>query len=75
MGLPLLTGKTKSPAFSDILEKVQGKIEGWRSKTLSQVGKTILVKVVASAIPSYAMSYFLLLDGLCHALDKAFKNF
>jgi len=70
MGLPLLTGKTKSPAFSDILEKVQGKIEGWRSKTLSQVGKTIFGKVVA-----YAMSYFLLLDGLCHALDKAFKNF
>jgi hypothetical protein len=34
-----------------------------------------LVKVVASTIPSYAMSFFLLSDGFCHKLDKAFKNF
>jgi hypothetical protein len=75
LGLPLLIGKSKSAAFSDIQEKVQGKIEGWHSKTLSQASRTILVKVVASAIPSYAMSSFLLPDGFCHNLDKAFKNF
>jgi len=50
--------------FLDILEKVQGKIEVWRSKTLSQAGKTVLVKVVAYFIPSYAMSSFLLPDNL-----------
>jgi hypothetical protein len=33
-----------------------------------------LVKVVF-AISSYAMSSFLLPDGFCHNLDKAFKNF
>jgi hypothetical protein len=42
---------------------------------LSQAGKTILIKVVAFTIPSYAMSSFMLTDGLCHQLDKAFKNF
>jgi hypothetical protein len=57
------------------MEKVEGKIEGWRSKTLSQAGKTILVKVVASAFPSYDISSFLLPDGFCHNLDNAFKNF
>jgi exonuclease III len=75
LGLPLLFGKSKVVAFSDILEKAQGKIAGWRSKTLSQAGKTVLVKVVASAIPSYAMSTFLLPDAFCHKLDIAFKNF
>jgi hypothetical protein len=75
LGLPLLFGKSKTATFSDILDKVQAKIEGWRSKTLSQAGKTVLVKVVASAIPSYAMSTFLLPDGLCHQLDRAFRNF
>jgi predicted PurR-regulated permease PerM len=60
--------------FSDILDKVQGKIENWHSKTLSQVGKTVLVKVVASAILSSVMSTFLLPDGLCHQLDRAFKK-
>jgi hypothetical protein len=64
--LPLLIGKSKFAAFSDILENVQGKIEGWRSKTLLQASKTILVKVVASAIPSYVMSFFLLPNGFCY---------
>jgi hypothetical protein len=75
LGLPLLFHRSKMAAFSEILDKVQGKIEGWRSKILSQAGKIVLIKVVASTIPSYAMSSFLLSDGLCHKLDTAFKNF
>jgi hypothetical protein len=75
LGLLLLIGHSKSATFSDILDKVQGKIEGWRSKTLSQASKTVLVKVVTSTIPSYAMSSFLLPEGFCRTLDKAFKNF
>jgi hypothetical protein len=44
-------------------------------QNLSQAGKTILIKVVTSAIPSYAMISFLLPNGFCLKLDKAFKNF
>lgn len=66
LGLPLLFGKSKSAVFLDILDKVQAKIDGWLSKTLSQARKTVLVKVVASAIPSYAMSTFLFPDEFCH---------
>jgi hypothetical protein len=42
---------------------------------LPQAGKTILIKVLAFAIPSYTMSSFMLPDGLCHQLDEAFKIF
>jgi hypothetical protein len=62
LGLPFFIGKSK-------------KIEGWRAKTLSQAGRTVLIKATASAIPSYAMSTFLLLDSLCSTLDRHFKNF
>jgi len=75
LGLPMLIGRSKKSAFFDILDKVNGKIEGWRSKTLSQVGKSVLIKVVASSIPSYAMSSFFIPDELCHRLDMAFKKF
>jgi len=71
LGLPILYGNSKKAVFSDILDKVIG----WRSKTLSQVGKTTLIKTVVSAIPSYAMSSFLFPDGFCKQLDRAFKNF
>jgi hypothetical protein len=73
-GLPILFGKSKTATFSDILEKFHGKIEGWRSKTLSQVGKSILIKVVVYTILSYVMSSFLLPDSLCNQMEKAFKN-
>ncbi|XP_062166910.1 uncharacterized protein LOC133873195 [Alnus glutinosa] len=44
LGLPMLIGRSKKFAFSNILDKVKGKIEGWRSKTFSQAGKSVLIK-------------------------------
>jgi hypothetical protein len=52
LGLPLFFGKSKMGAFKDILAKVSEKIEGWRAKTLSQAGQTVLIKSVAASIPS-----------------------
>jgi hypothetical protein len=75
LGLPMFFGRSKQSSFMDILDKVHNKIEGWRSKTLSQAGKSILLKVVASSIPSYAMSSFIFPDIFCRRVDKAFKNF
>jgi hypothetical protein len=74
LGLPLFIGKSKKRAFPPILDKVLNQIEGWRAKTLSQAGRTMLIKAIASAIPSYAMSTFLLPDTLCSTLDRHFKN-
>jgi hypothetical protein len=57
------------------LEKVLGKIEGWRAKTLSQAGRSELIKSVAATIPSYAMSSFLLPISLSSSLEQIFKIF
>jgi hypothetical protein len=73
--LLLSFGKSKSVAFKDILEKVSGKIEGWHAKILSQVGRTVLIKSVATSIPSYVMSSFLLPISFNSSLDRIFKNF
>jgi hypothetical protein len=54
---------------------VLSRIEGWRAKTLSQASRLVLLKSVAAAIPSYAMSSFLLPISCYKELDKAFKNF
>ena len=75
LGLPILTGSSKFAAFQGILDKVQDKIEGWRAKTLSQADRLVLIKSVAAAIPSYAMSSFVLPSRICSSLDRSFKNF
>lgn len=61
--------------FSSTKEKVQRKVAGWKAKALSQAGRTVLIKSVAMALPSYVMSVFLLPKGLCAAMDAMLKNF
>jgi hypothetical protein len=75
LGLPIMMGRSKGAAFRHIIDFIHHKMEGWTAKTLSQAGKLVLIKVVAAAVPSYAMSTFLLPKGLCRKLDQVFKNF
>jgi hypothetical protein len=75
LGLPLMFGTSRKDAFQPLIDKVISKINGWRAKTLSQAGRTVLIKSTAAAIPTYAMSTFLLPSSLCHTLDRRFKDF
>jgi hypothetical protein len=59
-----------SETFNDIVEKVQGKIKGWRAKSLSQANRLVLIKLVTSSIPTYAISTFLLANRICGKLDN-----
>jgi hypothetical protein len=67
-------GNHQKEAFQLVLDKVLNKIEGWRAKTLSQVGRTVLIKATAAAIPSYTMSTYMLPISLCSTLDRSFNN-
>jgi hypothetical protein len=68
-------GRSKRAAFQSILDSIQSKMEGWRAKTISKAGRGVLIKAVAAAVPSYAMSTFLLPKSFCRKLDQCFKNF
>lgn len=56
----------------EILEKIQNKLAGWKSKLLSQAGRTILIKSVASTIP---MSTTCLHKKIIKQIDRAFMQF
>jgi hypothetical protein len=58
LGLPILFGNSKKDAFQNFIDRVNSKMDGWRAKTLSQVGRLMLIKSVAAVISSYAMSFF-----------------
>ncbi|XP_059460221.1 uncharacterized protein LOC132189495 [Corylus avellana] len=75
LGLPILMGNSKKRAFQGIIDKVHSRIDGWRAKTLSQAGRLVLIKSVAAALPSYAMSSFLLPISTSTDLDRIFKKF
>ena len=74
LGLPLLVGKNKRNSFNSIKEKLAKKLSGWKEKLLSKVGKEVLNKAVAQAIPIYTMSCFKLPDTLCDELTSLIRN-
>lgn len=73
LGLPLKSGISESIAFEDVIIKAKSKLQRWKSKTLSNAGKTTF-RHVASAIPSYIMS-FVLPKKTSSKLDAMFRDF
>jgi len=73
--LPFLVGKSKLQAFDSIKARLGEKLNNWKVKFLSQVGKEILLKVVVQAIPTYNMSVFLLPVTLCKELNRMMQEF
>lgn len=69
LGLPVSVEKAKKKTFVYIKQKIWARVQGWQEKLLSKAGKEILIKVVAQAIPTYAMSVFHITKGLCDELS------
>ena len=70
LGLPSLVGRHRVASFSHIKERVWSKIKGWKGKILSQAGREIMIKAVAQAVPTYAMSFFKLPIRLCQDIES-----
>jgi len=75
LGLSSIIGRSKTEVFAEVKEKVRRKLVGWKGKLLSIGGKEILIKAVAQAVPTYTMSYFLILKGLCKEIEGMIRKF
>ena len=47
LSLPSIIGKSKVEIFTEIKERVEKKISGWKEKMLSVGGREILIKAIA----------------------------
>jgi hypothetical protein len=75
LGLPALVGADRSDCFEHFIERIIQRINGWKEKLLSIGGKEILLKVVAQAMPVYAMSVFQIPKGICKKMMDAISKF
>ena len=71
----MVIGRSKNSTFRFLKDKMTGKLQGWKGKMLSNVGKEVLLKSVALALPSYTMSAFTLSNGLCKELSGTMAKF
>ncbi|MCI03874.1 RNA-directed DNA polymerase (Reverse transcriptase), partial [Trifolium medium] len=63
----------KRPSHSS--KTVWKKINSWRSRSLSKADKEIMIKSVLQAIPSYAMSIYLLPESLINDIERMVNSF
>lgn len=72
--LPCGKKKDRDQILGFIKDKVIGRIKSWNNRFLSRAGREILLKNVLQAIPSYAMSIFLLPQDVCHNIELALNK-
>lgn len=75
LGLPVYMGQSKAQTFSYLKDKVWKRVQGWKEKLLSRAGKDVLIKAIAQAIPTYAMSCFDLTKTLCDDIETMICRF
>ncbi|KAL0285634.1 UNVERIFIED_CONTAM: hypothetical protein Sangu_2770100 [Sesamum angustifolium] len=75
LGLPLCKPRSRRQAFNHILDKLSGKLSGWKMKNLSQASRGVLIKSIGQALPIYHMSTFLLPKSLCGKMDSTLRKF
>ena len=51
LGVPLFFGSSKHSHFNQLLDSIRARLDGWKAKCLSFVGRLIMVKHVLSSIP------------------------
>jgi hypothetical protein len=75
LGLPALIGRSRISTFNGIKGWIWNRINGWKEKFLSHVGKEVLLKSVIQAIPTYTMSVFRLPKTLCKEINAMMGRF
>lgn len=70
LGLPNCIGRNKTAVLGYLKERVRNRIQSWDGKLLNKSAKEILLKTVTQAIPTYAMSVFLLPTEMCKDMEK-----
>lgn len=75
MGVPSFHGKIGSNTDNYILEHMRARLERWKAKTLSRVGRITLTSSVLNAIPIYLMQISLLPCFLIQEMERICKSF
>jgi len=75
LGLPLHIGRTRRADEQILIDKIGGRLPGWKGRLLNRAGRLTLVNSVLSSIPVYHMTSFPLSKWAIKRIDRIRRNF
>jgi hypothetical protein len=75
LGLPLHTRKLRRVDVQPLLDKIGGRLSGWKGKFLSSAGRETLVKCVLTSQPIYHLTIFPAQKWLIAQIDSMRRGF
>ena len=75
LGLPLHTRKLRRVDVQPLLDKIGGRLPGWKGKMLSSSGRETLVKCVLTSQPIYHLTVFPAQKWLIKQIDRMRRSF
>ncbi|XP_010424314.1 PREDICTED: uncharacterized protein LOC104709387 [Camelina sativa] len=73
--IPESLGEAKTKIISFVQDRLQAWASGWPARLLSKGGKEVMIKFVATSVPTFVMSCFRLHNMVTRKLASAISNF
>ncbi|KAK5832869.1 hypothetical protein PVK06_016675 [Gossypium arboreum] len=70
LGIPLGADPRKISSWDGIVKRVERKLTGWKSRSLSWADRVVLINAVLSSLPIYFMSIFQVPIAVIKKIDK-----
>ena len=74
LGIPSIMGRVNSSLFQHIIDRIEGRLEGWKAKNLTFAGRTVLSKAVLTSTPVYTLQTTLMPTMMCNNIDKKVRK-
>jgi len=75
LGIPTINGRVTKATFQEVVQRVDERLAGWKTKCLSLAGRATLISSAISAIPAYIMQTSWLSQSICNELDRKTRIF
>lgn len=75
LGVPTINGRTSKREYQYIVDRINGKLAGWKSKIISAAGRATLVQSAISSMPYYPMQTTKIPRSTCDEIDRVSRRF
>ncbi|CAL1403368.1 unnamed protein product [Linum trigynum] len=75
LGVPVIHGRVSKATFTDLIDRIDRRLAGWKAASLSLAGRITLAQSVISSLPAYTMQTTLLPASVCDYIDKKIRAF